>query len=518
MSKIRTNPVVKWTVSVSLAASFSILSLLLTVKTGTDFVTATAIASFVLSLYFIHRMWDTVTGALCSRHGVTVFALLFTVSTVIALNSVTGVPESGKWGFFIYPFTLIFRCLAAPAIFFVSEFVTEKAFRFVSGLYAETDVKERRIYLAATVILSLAVMLLYSSNAKWYTQFDAVYSIDSGYCRRNMFPKLYYYDIRHPLFSVFAFPLWSFVRFVCGMLVPGQLLDLVCVVTVQLINVQLLLLTGLMIGRLSENRYVFPMWLASSPFMIFAAFFEKYQICVFLLVLYTYCVCRKKQGAEYAVISAVGLMPTGIFLFPGEMLMKEPLKKRLLRIWHTFAAGVALLVCGGRIHLLLPDVLFSEVSGMAQHFGIKHLPIGKCLNSFTNLVHGSFLGITSHVDGKKYIWVDVLSKASVIGIVILLFMLIGIAVGRKRLFTRMCAVWTVAAAALFVGFQWSVHASPLFSIYFAWAFIPLFCEGVDFLAERLRASKTAIYSVMIAGMAIINFMNMIEINQFLKKL
>ena len=97
-------------------------------------------------------------------------------------------------------------------------------------------------------------------------------------------------------------------------------------------------------------------------------------------------------------------------------------------------------------------------------------------------------------------------------------MLIGIAVGRKSLFTRMCAVWTVAAAVLFVGFQWSVHASPLFSIYFAWAFIPLFCEGVDFLAERLRASKTAIYSVMIAGMAIINFMNMIEINQFLKKL
>ena len=98
MSKIRISPVVKWVASVPLAASFSILSLLLTVKTGTDFVTATAIASFVLSLYFIHRMWDTVTGALCSRHGVTAFALLFTVSTVIALNSATGDPESGYIG------------------------------------------------------------------------------------------------------------------------------------------------------------------------------------------------------------------------------------------------------------------------------------------------------------------------------------------------------------------------------------------------------------------------------------
>ena len=160
MSKIRINPVVKWTVSVPLAASFSILSLLLTVKKGTDFVTATAIASFILSLYFIYRMWDTVTGALCSRHGVTVFALLFTVSTVIALNSVTGVPESGKWGFFIYPFTLIFRCLAAPAIFFVSEFVTEKASRFVSGLYAETDVKERRHGCTALLLALLLALTL----------------------------------------------------------------------------------------------------------------------------------------------------------------------------------------------------------------------------------------------------------------------------------------------------------------------------------------------------------------------
>lgn len=518
MNNKRTAPAVKWAVSVPLAVSFAILSLLLTVKTGTDFVTATAIGSFVISLYFIHRMWDTVLEAVCSRYGVTVFSLLFTVSTVIAFNSAPGVPTAEKWGFFIFPFTLTFRCLAAPAIFFVSVFAAAKAARLVSELYAEAGVNERRIYLAATVIMSLAVVFLYSFNAKWYTQFDAVYSIDSGYCSRNMFPKLYYYDIRHPMFSVFAFPLWSFVRFAAGMFVPGQLTELFCVIAVQLINIQLLLLSGLMIGQLSENRYVFPMWLASSPFMIFSAFFEKYQLCVFMLVLYVYSVCRKRQGAEYAVISAVGLMPTGIFLFPGEMLMKEPLKARLLRIWHTLSAGIALLVCGGRIHLLLPDVLFSEVSGMAQRFGIKHLSIDKCLNSFTYLVHGSFLGITSHVDGKKYIWVDVLGKASVIGIVIILFMLIGIAVGRKSLFTRMCAVWTVAAAILFIGFQWSVHASPLFSVCYAWAFIPLFCSGADFIAERLKASKKAVYSVIISGMTVINLLNMIEIYQFLKTL
>mgnify|MGYP006943367000 CR=1 FL=1 len=231
----------------------------------------------------------------------------------------------------------------------------------------------------------------------------------------------------------------------------------------------------------------------------FFGFFEKYQICVFLLVLYVYRLCRKERGAEPYLIAAVGTMPTSVFLFADELLIKENIFQKLLRIGRTFAVGVMFLVCTGRIHLLVPRILLDEVSSMAQRFGLKSLSIRECLNSFTNLVHGAFLGISSENSAGKYIWTDVLGKISLLGVIIFVFMVLGVIVSRKEHFTRLCAVWTVSAFVLFVGFQWSVHASPLFSIYFAWAFIPLFQKGLQFVIEKLHLKEKAVYTVLITA-------------------
>ena len=506
----------QWGAWVPFACSFSLLSFYLIIRFQKWYIIFTVALSFLFALFFIRKTWRENISYIKSHPGVSVLSLAVAVILVVAMHHTPGIPDIEKWQFSFYPFVLWLRIFTMPALFYLTVMLFDKASRFISELWSEMSSSEKRLYLLSATFLSAAVLILYATNSKWYTQFDVVYSIDSGYCSKSIFPKLYYYDIRHPAMSVITFPIWSIVRSLLQLFAPAQLLDVMCVACVQLINIQFLLLTGIMIGKLSKSQYVFPLWLVSLPMLLFSAFFEKYQICVFLLVLYVYRLCRKERGAEPYLIAAVGTMPTSVFLFADELLIKENIFQKLLRIGRTFAVGVMFLVCTGRIHLLVPRILLDEVSSMAQRFGLKSLSIRECLNSFTNLVHGAFLGISSENSAGKYIWTDVLGKISLLGVIIFVFMVLGVIVSRKEHFTRLCAVWTVSAFVLFVGFQWSVHASPLFSIYFAWAFIPLFQKGLQFVIEKLHLKEKAVYTVLITAIFALNLVNIIDISIFLK--
>lgn len=156
---------------------------------------------------------------------------------------------------------------------------------------------------------------------------------------------------------------------------------------------------------------------------------------------------------------------------------------------------------------------------MAERFGIKGLSVGKCLNSFTNLVHGAFIGITSHA-GREKVY---LGRRP-----------------RKSLCAwdgdHFCDPYRCGSEVQEVAFHKALHSvdgcrdrafcglsversrKPAVQHLLCMGFHSAVLRRRGFSCRKAGASKTAIYSVMLADMAIINFMNMIEINQFLKKL
>ncbi len=498
----------QWIILLLTAASFSMLSLILLIRTEEAYVLPTAVLSFFFSGWFLHKTAEKTFSRLTEKPLLIIPA---GGGSVILLCAMQQAAEAAKRSF--SPWLIL---AALPAVLWLAVFLLDRGSVFLTELWQQTDPLTRRLYLIATAVLSGLVLLLYLTNASWYTQFDKVYSIDSGFCTKSIFPKLYYYDIRHPVMSVFTFPIHAILRTLTEWIAPAGLADALTAVFLQLINLQFLLLSGLIMTRLAGSRHLFPMWLVSLPFLLFSAFFEKYQICIFFLLLYASCLCGKKQRGEGALIASAAAMPTGIFLFADELFIREKPLKKLLRLLRTFAAGVMFLVCSGRIHLLIPHILLDEVKTMAERFGLKSLSIGECLNSFTNMVQGAFLGISSEIGNGKYLWIDVLGKLSLLGVLITAVMAVGIVVGRKQHFLRICTVWTAAALVLFVGVQWSVHASPLFSVYFAWAFLPLFQKGLQWGIERLKLKESVVYGVVFSVMGVINLATMIDIARFLK--
>lgn len=102
--------------------------------------------------------------------------------------------------------------------------------------------------------------------------------------------------------SVVTFPLWAVIHTVPGWFVPAHLLDTICAVCIQIVNIQLLLLAGFMIRELSGSRWVLPLYLVSAPVLLFTMSLEKYQIAVFFLVLYAYLLCREETGTELGLV------------------------------------------------------------------------------------------------------------------------------------------------------------------------------------------------------------------------
>lgn len=507
----------KWGAWLLLAASFALLSFYQIIRYQKWFILFTVLLAFGIAVYFLKKTSKDNFAYVKEHPAVSAAIALGALVLVAAMYQAKGVPNIGMT-FEPLPFRFFrFRwwMLSAPALWYLLVWVWRKAGGFLLDFWNGLDRTDRRIYLAATVVSSAVILLLYSTNSKWYLQYDAVYSIDSGWCYQSIFPQLTYYDIRHPALSIVTFPIWAAIRFVLQLFAPAQLLDTLCASCIQIVNVQFLLLIGFLIGKLSGSRWVTLLYLASSPVLLFTVFFEKYQLCTFLLVLYACQLCRKEKNAQTNLILATGTMPTSVFLFADELLVREPFVAKLKRCGRTAAHGVMFLIGTGRIHLLNPSTLLDEVSSMARSFGLQDLSVKECLFSYTKMVQGSFLGLSSSSE-SRYFWTDILSGVSIIGIVLFAVGVIGIIAGRRERFVRICAIWTVCSLLLLVVFQWSVQESPLFSLYFSWALIPLFHKGLLAVISRLHWKEQVVYPVLLIPLFAINVLNLIDIGIFLK--
>lgn len=519
MKKETRQSALSWLAAVIFACSFALLSFYQIIRNESWVVAITVMLALPCGLFLYKKTEKGMLAYWRSHPKATTLLLVVAVVLIHAMYQMKGIPNKDIAfpPFSLRLFRLRYWLLAAPAVFYLLTWLTRRLGNFLQGLWAGMEQRDKRLYLWAAVALSCLVIVFYKLEPQWYLQYDKVYSIDSGWVYKNLYPQMSYYDIRHPILGVVTFPLWALIRDGLRLFVPAHLLPGLCVTCVQLVNVQLLLLTGAMIAELSKSRWTFPLYLCCLPTLTFTMFFEKYQMCVFLLVLYAYLICKKKEHTELSLTMATGAMPTSVLLFANELFIKEPFGQKARRALQTAACGVLVLVCAGRAHLLAPQTLLAEMANMAQIFGLKDLPIVERAASFVNMVQGAFVPLASN-SGEKYLWADVTHSVSLIGCVLLVVILIGMVAERGDSFVRLCAVWTAVGAVLFGVVQWGVGESPLFSVYFGWALLALFQKGLQWIAGKLRWREGVVYPAVLAVMLVVNAWTMMDIGLFLKTL
>ena len=499
-----------------LAGSFAALSFYLLVGYSKMEVVVTVPSVSILSFLFVKETKEVTWRYFVSHKKLCGFLVLCAVLLMKSMHQqkVEMMMSHPQMLFF---FHISFRLLSLPAMVYfliwtVRE-VSEFLLRFVADLGLNKAAKKAGMFFA--VVSAVGILVLYEGNPAWYLQNDLVYSMDSGWVLKGICQDSLYYDIRHPVLGVIVTPVCLVISSILGFFFSGELHTMLVAAGIQMINVFLLIFIGLAIMRLSQNKWVFWLYMVSFPTMLFSVFLEKFQVCAFLTVVYLYMLNSNSKRTEIPLVMAIGAMPTSAFIYLNELLIHEPLTDKTKRGAKYGIFGMLFLIFTGRAKLLNLLELYDSVDSMTKIFGVEKSSLKDLFYSFLNMIQSCFLALPS-IQNHGYTWKNILENVSFIAIILLAVVLLGAVVGRKEQFIRTCTVWLVVAAALIFVFRWSVHESPLFSIYFSWALIPLFQRGVQFLIDRLRLPERVSYSFLLITMLAVNVAQLVTIGIYLR--
>ena len=367
---------------------------------------------------------------------------------------------------------------------------------------------DKKAYLIATIIATFIIVISYCTNQKWFLQFDDVYSMDSGLVFDYIIPKsATFYDIRHPLISIIIFPVYSIFSTILKVFVGNNmnLFKVMLAILFQLINSQALILVGLLLKKLTNNKITFIIYMISFPTILHVLFLEKFQICVFFLVLYVYTICTKKDKSIPSFIISAGTILTSVYIGICELLVKDEFKNKLKKIFKIILMTILCFICLGRAHMLVHGI--NEITNMTKEFSGENLSFLQNTIATLKTIQNCIFALPSGVNNLGlFFWIDLHNNISILSIIILIIVFIGSIVKRKDLFIKISTSWLVFIFILFLIVKWSTHTAPLFSIYFSWAIIPLFIAGLDFVIKKCKLNRKIVYSLLIFMIEIYNFL------------
>ena len=507
------NNICKYINPIVFAISSAMLSFQLIIEEySIKIIILTMIISFSCAIYFYKKTYNSVYKNIKENKTFSVICIILSLIVFINLYLSKGIQMKNWCTWNINPFRIRFFLLSSIAIMYISVFIGNIIKEWILNLYKLLDSWDKKAYIVASLIGFVTILIAYNFNSNWYLQYDKVYSLDCGWCFNKIFPVSSYYDIRHPILSIFTYPIFAIVDTIVKLMFNGNLSVIVRAILLQYINIQLLILVGLQLKLITKNRVVFVMYMLSFPTILFSIFFEKYQLCVFLLVLYVFQKVNREKGKS-SLISAAGCMPTSCFIGILEFFKTEKLKEKIFNVVKIVVATLLLFICLGRLHTLKYGL--EEMIGTKSTFSTKQFTIKENIISTTNMIQSSFVALSSSVINEKYWW-NSLTSISIIALIICCIIVVGIIKNWKNFFIKSFAIWSGFAFILFVVLKWSTKESPLFSIYFSWSLIPLFVIGLDFILEKLKLNSKIIYSIIFTLMIVVNVSTMFDISNFMQ--
>lgn len=513
LKKIKIEESIKNIFGIIFAISSIMLSFELMGGTTKAFITRVIITAFVTfscSLYFYFKTKDNIFKYIKENKSFSFICIIIAYIVCFQLYIVKLTSNETPWmelEINIFKFYII----SIFSLMYLSIFVGSKIKEWIIDLYKSLDQWDKKAYIICSIIGFFIILITYNITHSYYNlDWDKVYSLDSGKCFNQILPKAEYYDIRHPILSIFAFPVFAVANFIARLLCDDSLITIVEAILVQFLNLQMLILIGIQLKLITKNKNVFIMYILSFPTMLYALFFEKYQLCTFLLVLYAISIC-KKRNSKSLLISAAGCMLTSCVMGIFEFFTDEKLHKKLFNIFKIIAVTILICICFGKSNIFNG---LNQIHGLRTQYA-REVSIGERAISTTKMIQGAFIALPSTVVGDRYLWKDLMEHISVIGLVICTVVSIGGIVNRKSMQCKVFITWSLFSLILFIILNWAINESPLFSIYFSWAFIPLFVMGMDYIIEKFKMNFKLVYVIIFILMLIVNVSTLYDIACFI---
>lgn len=333
-------------------------------------------------------------------------------------------------------------------------------------------------------------------NGNWFN-FDLIYSADSGYLvhqdvYRNVGAEQN--DLRQPLYGAFAMPFAQVAWLISKVLffLPESYITVWQIMQMLLFLVAVVLL-GRMLGLKGAEKALFlTMLCVCYPTLIFVLTAEQYLTSVFYLVLLLY-LEREPVGQSLAYIGATGSLLTSGIWFP-LITWDRSFRKFVKKTAMLCGAFFSVTILSGRLTTFLDIPTYIE--GYGYYTGAD-VPLLSKLMQYVNFAGACLLAPPSGQDLTTYRHISwqmlPVENWSVVGIVVLVLAFAGIVVGRKKRFTKICAVWIGFSFLLLGLIGWGTidNGLMLYSLYFGWAFAAMIVQWIDWVFHRLRPVKLA---------------------------
>lgn len=396
-------------------------------------------------------------------------------------------------------------CLASWIVLWVIYYISFCLLFFVANEIKNVTSDEKIFFIVSMLIITLVSVIWYSRFSPNIIEDDILYSIDSNYVASNMMTRLTWsLDFRHVFFSVLLLP-FQFIYSVINkvLLLPEMSYYIYLVIE----NGLFLVLTSIMLSKLTNSKMIKYLYMCSFPVMLFSVIIEKFQFCVFLLVLFVYARMKaneEKSVENLALIGAIGSITTsavfGIWSNREKGMEKIKSWLYLVIVFLTVSIGLGKLGVLETVFNFLQSSS-SEVSIVNRFYGLTEM-LASCILAPLYVIR----------DGI-FIWQNEANYLNILGLIIFLFCFITFFLNRKMKIAQISFSWFCFAIILFLVMNWYCNEAPLFNLYFSWAVLVLIVLGVNKIISSIRIKKIICVGSCVI-MFVINGMHLIEIFKF----
>ena len=360
----------------------------------------------------------------------------------------------------------------------------------------------KKFFLVSSLLVSLLIIIQFTMFKFSYLQNDFINSMDSYFVYNDMYRDVTYFDIRHPLYTVFSYPLYAFFKTLLSFfrIKPDTCLPIV----LQLVNGQLYVFSALLLEKIFKNKYVKYYFICSYPVIINLFYFEKGAIVIFLLLLSIYLIIANSENKDTAVVLSSGASLTSCviaicYLFSEKKKMVDKLEEMLLLLVRAICIYIVL----GRIFVITS---FIDLLAYKDTFLVKASIVQK-LFSYTHMVSSGFLAPRLVYSDDVLVFDGITDSINFFGTIVLILSVSLLIFGLKKIENKISLIW-IAFSFVFVVFMgWDVTESPLFSYYFSWPFLVAAVQGLTSLITKLKASEKmtkVLHGLLISSMLTFN--------------
>ena len=239
---------------------------------------------------------------------------------------------------------------------------------------------------------------------------------------------------------------------------------------------------------------------------------------MFWVILFIYAILKHRKYSEWYFIGAAGSLITSSILFP----LLSP-KINLRKYISIASVIICLSLISGKLAallLLIPNSLsfgnaFSDVSTIT--FSERIIYYIDFISSCFLEPAMQFMWITPSWTNEYlepiYRLIPV-SSLNLLGVLILGVSILGFVLSYKEKFAKICFGWIIFSFILLCVVGFGIHELPLYSLYFAWAFLSLVYLAIKKLFGPHPKVQTAIFLCILMGMIYINIPGIYEIVLF----